>query len=176
MPNAHRWLCRLDGWLSLCMEHGFHCLRGPRFKSPHNFVITLGELSYREVSNICRTLAGNKIVDHSDVVGASPVGAAPTTTSSNGDIFRVTDPLCGKSSVTDEFPTQRPVTRSFGVFFDLRLNKRLSKRPRGWWFETPSWPLWRHDNAVTEIKYHDFTHGYISIDPCRGLSSTNFRE
>ena len=36
-----------------------------------------------------------------------------------------------------EFPTQRPVTRSFDVFFDLRLNKRLSKQPWGWWFETP---------------------------------------
>ena len=37
--------------------------------------------SYRQVSNIRRTLVGNKIVDHSDVVGASPVGAAPTTSS-----------------------------------------------------------------------------------------------
>ena len=36
---------------------------------------------YREVSNLSRTLVGNKIVDHSDVVGASPVGAAPTTSS-----------------------------------------------------------------------------------------------
>ena len=36
---------------------------------------------YRKVSNISRTLVGNKIVDHSDVVGASPVGAAPTTSS-----------------------------------------------------------------------------------------------
>ena len=36
---------------------------------------------YRQVSNISRTLAGNTIVDHSDVVGASPVGAAPTTSS-----------------------------------------------------------------------------------------------
>ena len=36
---------------------------------------------YRQVSNIRRTLAGNKIDDHSDVVGASPVGAAPTTSS-----------------------------------------------------------------------------------------------
>ena len=36
---------------------------------------------YRQVSNIRRTLAGNLIVDHSDVVGASPVGAAPTTSS-----------------------------------------------------------------------------------------------
>ena len=36
---------------------------------------------YRQVSFIRRILAGNKIVDHSDVVGASPVGAAPTTSS-----------------------------------------------------------------------------------------------
>ena len=36
---------------------------------------------YRQVSNIRRTLVGNKIVDHSDVVRASPVGAAPTTSS-----------------------------------------------------------------------------------------------
>ena len=36
---------------------------------------------YRQVSNIRRTIVGNKIVDHSDVVGASPVGAAPTTSS-----------------------------------------------------------------------------------------------
>ena len=38
-------------------------------------------MSYRKVSNIRRTLVGNKIVDHTDVVGASPVGAAPTTSS-----------------------------------------------------------------------------------------------
>ena len=36
---------------------------------------------YRQVSNIRRTIEGYKIVDHSDVVGASPVGAAPTTSS-----------------------------------------------------------------------------------------------
>ena len=36
---------------------------------------------YRQVSNISHTLVDNKIVDHSDVVGASPVGAAPTTSS-----------------------------------------------------------------------------------------------
>ena len=36
---------------------------------------------YRQVSNIRRTLEGNKIVDHSDVIGTSPVGAAPTTSS-----------------------------------------------------------------------------------------------
>ena len=37
--------------------------------------------TYRQVSNKRRTLIGNKIADHSDVVGASPVGAAPTTSS-----------------------------------------------------------------------------------------------
>ena len=36
---------------------------------------------YPKVSNIRRTLEGNEIVDHSDVVGAAPVGAAPTTSS-----------------------------------------------------------------------------------------------
>ena len=44
----------------------------------------------------------------------------------------------GNSPVTGEFPAQRPVTRSFDVFFDLRWNKRLSKQSWGWWFETPS--------------------------------------
>ena len=69
-------------------------------------------------------------------------------TSSNGNIFRVTGPLCGEFTGPGEFPAQRPVTRSFGVFFHLRLNKRLSKQPRGWWFETPPWSLWRHCNAT----------------------------
>ena len=41
----------------------------------------IGIRNYRKVSNIRRTPVGNKIVDHSDVVGASPVGAAPTTSS-----------------------------------------------------------------------------------------------
>ena len=38
-------------------------------------------IAYRQVSNIRRTLIANKIVDNSDAVGASPVGAAPTTSS-----------------------------------------------------------------------------------------------
>ena len=43
--------------------------------------------------------------------------------------------LCaGNSPVTGEFPSQRPVTRIFGVFFNLRLNKR--------WLVTPSHSLW----------------------------------
>ena len=72
-------------------------------------------------------------------------------TASNGNIFRVTGPLCGEFTGPGEFPTQRPVTRSFDIFFDLRLNKRLSKQPRGWWFETQSWSLWRHCNAMLRV-------------------------
>ena len=68
--------------------------------------------------------------------------------------------LCaGNSPVTGEFPAQRPVTRSFDVFFDLRLNKRLSKQSWGWWFETPSRSLWRHCNVYKIAAYRspDFT-------------------
>ena len=54
----------------------------------------------------------------------------------------------GNSPVPGEFPTQRPVARSFDVFFDLRLNKRFSKQSWGWWFETLSHPLWRHCNVM----------------------------
>ena len=57
--------------------------------------------------------------------------------------------LCaGNSSVTGEFPTQRPVMRSFDLFFDLRLNKRLSKQSWGWWYETLWRSLWRHCDGL----------------------------
>ena len=47
-----------------------------------------------------------------------------------------------------EFPSQRPATRSFDVFFDLRMKKRLSKQSRRRWFETPSRSLWRLCNGL----------------------------
>ena len=73
--------------------------------------------------------------------------------------------LCaGNSPVTGEFHAERPVTRSFGVFFDLRLNKRLSKQSWGWWFGTPSRSLWRHCNVGTAAELFTSTmlllHGY----------------
>ena len=45
---------------------------------------------------------------------------------------------------------QRPVARSFDVFFDLRLNKKLSKQSRRLWFETPSRSSWRHCNELAK--------------------------
>ena len=73
-------------------------------------------------------------------------------TSSNGNIFRVTGPLCGEFTSPGEFPPRRPVTRSFDVFCDIRLNKRLNKQPWGWWFETSS--LF-YDVNVMVIRCHD---------------------
>ena len=79
-------------------------------------------------------------------------GTNGVMTSSNGSIFRVTSPLCGEFTGPGEFPTQRPVTRSFDGVFDLPLNKRLSKQPGGWWFETLSWSLWRQCNEDVLLK------------------------
>ena len=53
----------------------------------------------------------------------------------------------GNSPVTGEFHAQRLVTRSVDASCDLHMNERLSKQPWGWWFETPSRPLWRHSNG-----------------------------
>ena len=64
-------------------------------------------------------------------------------TSSNRKKFHVTGPYAGNSPVTGRFPSQRPVMRSFDVFFDLRQNKRLSKHSKRRWFDTPSRSLWR---------------------------------
>ena len=82
-------------------------------------------------------------------------------TSSNGNIFRVTGHLWGEFTGPRWHPAQRPVTRSFDVFFDLLLYKRLRKRSWGWWFETLSCPLWRHRNMtavciyINKCRYHD---------------------
>ena len=69
----------------------------------------------------------------------------------NMETFSVLLAICGGNSpVPGEFPAQKPVTWSFDVFFDLRLNKWLSKQSWGWWFEMPSRPLWRHRNEICE--------------------------
>ena len=65
------------------------------------------------------------------------------------ETFSASLALCsGNSLVTGEFPVQRPVMWNFDVFFDLCLNKLLSKQSRCWWFEMPSRSLWRHCNVT----------------------------
>ena len=81
--------------------------------------------------------------------------------------FPVSLALCaGNSPVTGEFPTQRPMTRSFYVFFDLRL----SKQSWGWWFETPSRPLWRHCNDLVRPCGRNRVH-LITFRVCHGFIS-----
>ena len=77
----------------------------------------------------------------------------------------------GNSPVPGEFPTQRPVTRSFDVFFDLHLNKRSSKQSWGWWLETLSRPLWRHRNGKA-LRCHDvITMPYFSWPKYEGMTT-----
>ena len=82
--------------------------------------------------------------------------------------------LCeGNSLVTGGFPSQK----GFDVFFDLRLNKRLSKQSRRWWFETPSHTLWRHCNVfnwnmwffvhVSLYEINGYLRLFNSSPPCR---------
>ena len=65
------------------------------------------------------------------------------------EIFSALLAICvGNSPDTGEFPAQRPVTRSFDDFFDLRLNKRLSKQSIRRWVETPLHLLWHRCNYL----------------------------
>ena len=73
------------------------------------------------------------------------------------ETFSVLLALCeGNPLVTGGFPSQRPVTRSFEVFFDLPLNKRLGKQSRRQWFEMLSSSLWRHCNARKLSLYNGY--------------------
>ena len=80
--------------------------------------------------------------------------------------------LCaGILPFNEEFPPQTPVTRSFDVFFDLRLNKRLSKQSWGWWFERPSHSLWRHCNVSPWWESYGCLSGKVPILWKNGQSS-----
>ena len=69
--------------------------------------------------------------------------------------------LCEENPpVTGGFPSQRPATRSFDVFFDLRLNKRLSKESWRRWFETPPCSLWRHSNDTWWLLRTPLSNGW----------------
>ena len=95
------------------------------------------------------------------------------------ETFSVLFALCeGNSPVTGVFPSQRPVMRNFDGFLDMRLNKRLSKRSSGWWFETPSRLLWRDCNGnfsriwnIAFVSNHCKLAGlWVIFAPCETLS------
>ena len=82
-------------------------------------------------------------------------------------------PFVRNSSVTGEFPAQRPMTRSFNVIFDLCLNKRLSKQSWSLWFETPSRSLWRHWNVECMVLV-PYVNSLALIVCNKKISSHNF--
>ena len=77
-----------------------------------------GIYSHKNVIIVCHDKCTQRR-PHSKRVDAARVSMM---TSSNENILLVTGPLCGEFTGPGEFPTQRPVTRSFYVFFDLHLN------------------------------------------------------
>ena len=79
----------------------------------------------------------------------------PMMTSSNGNIFHVTGPL----PVTGGFPSKRPTTRNFDVFFDARLGKRLSKHSTCRCFRAPLRSLWRYCNVMFRSGSYTVTTG-----------------
>ena len=99
----------------------------------------------------------------------------PMMTSSNGDISVLLALCTGNSPVTGEFPLQRPVTRSFDVFFDLFLNKLLSKPSIRRWFETPSRSLLRYCNA-NQISWRVSLCPAASTLLCTECLSFNFQK
>ena len=85
--------------------------------------------------------------------------------------FSVLLALCaGNSQDTGEFPSQRPVTRSFDVFFYLSLNKPLSKQLWGRLFETPWRSLWRYCNGEAG-NWDRVTHICVSNYASTGLDN-----
>ena len=104
-----------------------------------------------------------------------------TTTPQNGvwwchqmETFSALLAFCaGNSPVTGDGHRWIPRTKASDeelwcfLWFDLRLNKRLSKQSWGWWFETPSRSLWRHCNGVCCLHprkwHHVGTHKLLRI-------------
>ena len=75
-------------------------------------------------------------------------------TSSNGNIFRVTGLLCEEFTGHRWIPRTKASDANFDIFFELRLNKQLSKQSWDWWFETPSCSLWHQCNGYETTWQH----------------------
>ena len=136
LQRLHRWCLGMDKQFHPILYHG--C----------NNVSMLGLKLIKRGPWWKVKLEDEPWITHMELTNRGPSG--DMMTSSNGNTFRVTGHLCGEFT-GPRFPAPRPVTQSFDVFFDLCLNKRLSKQSWGWWFETLSHPLWRHCNKCGQL-------------------------
>ena len=78
----------------------------------------------------------------------------------------------GNPPVTGEFPSQKSVTRSFDVFFNVCLNKRLRKQSRRWWLGTPSYSLCRHKTSPILHRPVSVKREKIFFSTCLVISNT----
>ena len=98
-----------------------------------------------------------------------------TMTSSTGNIFRATGPLCGEFTGHRWIFSQRSVTRSFDVLVDLRLIKRLSKKCGPRWFEM-AWRLLWHNCNATNIIIGTLLYQSFLFDLCATYKYTTYRK
>ena len=95
-------------------------------------------------------------------------------TSSNGNIFRVTGPLCGEFTSHRWIPLTKASDEELWCFFYLRLNKRLRKQSRRRWFETPSRLSWRHCNGQGSLSWNTAGEGKVyHCQWCRWILEQN---
>ena len=169
VSNIKCWNCDNITYLS-SSKHSTQCfIVAPRYcleiGQRHEYNCT----KFIEINHICLKLATNKAscfvaVKETGLILIRVYNHSPfpfiftniMMTPSNGNVFRFTGPLWGESTGPRWFPLTRPVTRNSDVFFDLCLNKRLSKQSRRRLFGTPSQSLWRHCflNPLTKRMLH----------------------
>ena len=120
---------------SLAFVWGFH--RGP-VNSPHKGPVTRKMFPFDDVimgdpvqQYISAELGGDELTHFSSIVLSFMRHHQMKT-------FSALLALCEGNTFTSGFPSQRPVTRSFYVFFGQPMNKRLSKQSKHWWVETQS--------------------------------------
>ena len=130
-PNRNLVYLIMKAWINICFSFkSMNCQYNNRIHLPPKRFCCF-QCRFHNITHTGASTAGELMSDdtwHRIV----------TMASSNGNIFHVIGPLCGTSPVTVELPSERPMTRGFDAFFDLRLNKRLRKQSRRRWFETPS--------------------------------------
>ena len=121
-----------------------HCLQYQMCQSLNDYSVSLMRNSH-QISNPKLLHKMRNVV----WIDANKIPRKYMMTSSNGT-FPASLASCEENPpVTDGFPSQRPVTQNFNIFFDLYLNKRSSKQWRRRWFETLS----HYD--VTVMKYEE---------------------
>ena len=91
-----------------------------------------------------------------EISGADFTNILCMMTSSNGNISRITGHLWGKFTGHRWIPSTKASDAELWCFFELHLDKRLSKPWRGRWFETASDSLWRHCNEI-RLPFHFIT-------------------